>query len=38
MQREKEMVEVATSAFEATDSKLSKYVEDRAGPATKFLD
>ena len=38
MQRKKEMVEVATSAFEAAHSKLSKYVEDRAGPATKFLD
>lgn len=38
MQREKEMVEVATSAFEAAHSKLSKYVEDRAGLAKKFLD
>ena len=36
--KKKQMVEVATSAFEAAHSTLSKYVEDRAGSATKFLD
>ena len=36
--KKKKMVEVATSAFEAAHSTLSKYVEDRAGSATKFLD
>ena len=36
--KKKKMVEVATSAFEAAHSTLSKYVEDRVGSATKFLD
>lgn len=35
--KRKEIVEVATSTFEATHFKLSKYVEDGAQSALKFL-
>lgn len=35
---EKELIEVARSAFEAAHSKLAKYVVNGAQPASKFLE
>jgi len=37
-EEKEEMILVATSAFEAAHSKLSKYVVDGAQPASKFLE